>query len=80
MLKQSWPQEGKAASPGIEVLGGSDDEVVVVGPLVIIAEDEDVELLVVIGPLVVTMEDKDRAVEDVVVEELVAIGGLQVPH
>jgi hypothetical protein len=74
------PQEGRAASPKTEVLRGSDDEVVVVGPLVVLAEDEDPELVVVIGPLVVIMEDEDEAVEEVVVEEMVATGGLQVPH
>jgi len=51
------------------VLGGKDDEIGVVGLLVLVAEDEVPGPLVVIGPLVVEVEDEGPVIEE-----------LQFPH
>jgi hypothetical protein len=62
------------------VLGGKDDEIGVVGLLVLIAEDKVPGPLVVIGPLVVEVEDEDKAPDEIVLEEGPVIEELQFPH
>jgi hypothetical protein len=62
------------------VLGGKDDEIGVVGLLVLIAEDEVPGPLVVIGPLVVEVEDEDKAPDEIILEEGPVIEELQFPH
>ena len=75
-MKHSWPHEGKAASPGIEVLGGK----VVVGVLVLVAEDEVLVSLVVVGSLVVETEDEDEVFDEVALEEGPVAEELQFPN
>jgi len=75
LLKQSWPQEGRADSPGIAVLVVIDDEEEVdVGRLIVVVEVEDLE------PLVVITEEEDLVVEELVLEERDVIEELQFPH
>ena len=62
------------------MLGGKDDEIGVVGLLVLIAEDEVPGPLVVIGPLVVEVEDEDKAPDEIILEEGPVIEELQFPH
>ncbi len=68
-MKHSWPHEGNAASLGIEVVGVTDDEIGVVGLLVLAAADEVPGPLVVIAPLVIKVEDEWPVIEE-----------LQFPH
>lgn len=92
LLKQSWPHEGKAASPGMEVLGGFADVVVVAWVLAGLEEGvDDFELTVVVCPLVVTLVDEEETLdeeevldEDALDEELVdeepVFGVVQFPN
>jgi hypothetical protein len=58
------------------VLGGN----VVVGVLVLVAEDEVLVSLVVVGSLVVKTEDEDEAFDEVVLEEGPVAEELQFPN
>jgi hypothetical protein len=86
LLKQSWLHKGKAASPGMEVLGGFADVVVVAWVLASLDEEvEDFELTVVVWSIVVAMVDEkevldEEALNEELVDEEPVFGVVQFPN